>query len=998
MITRRIPDACQFVLLLSLQLLLVAHNRPSSSSSVWAAESSSPSGVFTIDGGSLQQVQALLTSDEARRATSLRLVNIAHLFVASPSSQSSRQEKDTPSYVNNLAELLWPLVATSTSSSNVDEAQQHESSLVSFALSGMQLREHVLLNNLTGHRRLASSNGSEFNATRYEMALVAYFSRLRLVDLSGNRFEHLDRRHMALFASASLETLSLSGCSIVSLRHDTLHDLTRLVRLDLSNNRLLVVHPLTFAASLRLESLDLGHNKLKALFRPVHVDEANSTQSLQMLASLRLVGNDDIECNCGLAWLRLRRTTSALRIDDEFACRDKHTRQLVPFAEVSEAALDCRQVPGPRLAVDTSDLERTSQFSLFRSLSKQWFAWTVFEDILPTTTPFPFLGDPIAQQHQQQQQRQKHTFHVWHDTEAVFKCSRAANSSRATIVWKTQYGYLSYLDKSLREAVSERDPRLKYDAEDYDDDDDDDDDYDDDDDDEDEEKKSSNYNSFKMFFALNRLSKVHRRFSVVIGNSLVWDDVSRFYVTRDNELVVTSMRQAVAGSFVCMAVDESGRVDSYEYDIRVRTGVNEYFIYSLFVALVAMIVPSIAGSILCCICEYHAYKTYPMTPPCFTTPQTQTPPNFDFNEWMSNAASYLPNINIHDTLEQVSKKLRKGMEKASVTVKSLGLTSTAYIYSMYEQSSQRWSDIKAYVPNLNVPTLSMPTMRYAPVNQLASRMRTGMGNVFHSFCGTSDLQHTASILDLDVHTSSALGTTYITLDQLDMNSLTAAAAVAGASDTHRKESIENYLRFLRLIGKETRLNAHQSASTATHINYGNPNQNSSSVDTAGTPGSTITTVSFHMPNEQQQLPTPDEQTDRPTTSSGSSSATVSFDTNSTINKLMLHKFLAMQHQHQQQQQFIHQQQQQQQQQQSGSASVIQMNGDEDDDSDDDDDDYEGSTSNNSSSNSSNKTSKSASFFRALKPNDDADSENAGKLEPGEAASRKGKGKRSSTRV
>lgn len=111
------------------------------------------------------------------------------------------------------------------------------------------------------------------------------------------------------------------------------------------------------------------------------------------------------------------------------------------------------------------------------------------------------------------------------------------------------------------------------------------------------------------------------------------------------------------------------------------------------------------------------------------------------------------------------------MEKASVTVKSLGMTSSAYIYSMYEQSSQRWSDIKQYVPNINVPNLTLPTMRYPPtMGQLANRMRMGMGNVFihfREFCGTTDMTHTASIVDLNADTkaSNAVGKTYI-LDQL----------------------------------------------------------------------------------------------------------------------------------------------------------------------------------------------------------------------------------------
>ena len=118
------------------------------------------------------------------------------------------------------------------------------------------------------------------------------------------------------------------------------------------------------------------------------------------------------------------------------------------------------------------------------------------------------------------------------------------------------------------------------------------------------------------------------------------------------------------------------------------------------------------------------------------------------------------------------KILIQGMEKASVTVKSLGITSQAYIYSMYEQSSQRLSDMKmkSFVPTLNMPNVSMPTMRYPPMGQLANRMKSGVGNMFvqlREFCGTSDLNHTASMVDLesDTNTINAVGKTYM-MDQI----------------------------------------------------------------------------------------------------------------------------------------------------------------------------------------------------------------------------------------
>jgi hypothetical protein len=144
-----------------------------------------------------------------------------------------------------------------------------------------------------------------------------------------------------------------------------------------------------------------------------------------------------------------------------------------------------------------------------------------------------------------------------------------------------------------------------------------------------------------------------------VSHSFASGTRSLFYVNAQNQLVVTNMRHVVAGPFSCIALDERG-MHVYEYEIRVRSGIGESFGISLIVSFISMVVPSIIGLIICCYCEYEADKNYPMTPPCYPTPMAETPPNFDFNEWLTNAGQYLPHLNIHDTLEQVSKKLRKG--------------------------------------------------------------------------------------------------------------------------------------------------------------------------------------------------------------------------------------------------------------------------------------------------------------------------------------------------
>lgn len=261
------------------------------------------------------------------------------------------------------------------------------------------------------------------------------------------------------------------------------------------------------------------------------------------------------------------------------------------------------------------------------------------------------------------------------------------------------------------------------------------------------------HNSFKIFYQMNRLTRVYRNLTVKVGEKLGGQSFSNYLVNSNNQLIVTNMRQTVAGPFVCISVNEQG-VKTYEYDIHIRVGIDEYFIYCLFVAILSAIVPSLVSLVICCVCEYKAARDYQINRQytCNPTPAGQTPPNFDFNDWVANAASYLPNLKIHETLEGVSKKLRKGMGKASIAVKTLGITSSAYIYSVYEHSTQKWSDIKGYVPTLNVPSLTMPTMKYPPLGQITNRMRTGMGNMFiqvREFCGTSDLNHTASIGKLE---------------------------------------------------------------------------------------------------------------------------------------------------------------------------------------------------------------------------------------------------------
>ena len=251
-----------------------------------------------------------------------------------------------------------------------------------------------------------------------------------------------------------------------------------------------------------------------------------------------------------------------------------------------------------------------------------------------------FLADAVEDNSNQEEAvdivfEPKKLFLSWILNDAKFECS-VKDTTKTAILWKTQYGYLSNIDTDLMKSLASYHNYY-----------------------EDNKRGNNNTASYKIFYKMTYLTKIHKNFTVKVSRWLASGTESLFYVNEQNNLVVTNLRHVVAGPFSCMAIDEKG-MRVHEYEIQMRSGIGEHFILSLFVSLISMIVPSILGLIVCCYCEWEADKNYPMTPPCYPTPLVSTPPNFDFNEWLANAGSYLPNINIHDTLEQVSKKLRKG--------------------------------------------------------------------------------------------------------------------------------------------------------------------------------------------------------------------------------------------------------------------------------------------------------------------------------------------------
>ena len=114
--------------------------------------------------------------------------------------------------------------------------------------------------------------------------------------------------------------------------------------------------------------------------------------SLPRLEYLYLANNEEVACDCGLAWLYTLKTTNHVEID-AFACAHAELGRLSFDLIESGSFLSemCRSGEQPSMHVNTKRMEESSDIPLFRLWSKQWFAWTVFRDHVPTTTPYPFL-------------------------------------------------------------------------------------------------------------------------------------------------------------------------------------------------------------------------------------------------------------------------------------------------------------------------------------------------------------------------------------------------------------------------------------------------------------------------------------------------------------------------------------------------------------------------------------------------------------------------------
>jgi hypothetical protein len=540
------------------------------------------------------------------------------------------------------------------------------------------------------------------------------FESLKYLDLSYNKIESLNQYKLNIFKASkdnqqenitttiiiTIKLLKLDHNEIVYIKSDTFKNFINLKYLDLSFNKLKYLHPM----SVHLEHdgvLDLSNNYIQEIYR----------QNYENLRYLYLNSDNlNLNCDCLLTNLLSKYKSNEIFIDN-FKCN--LTNKLIEFKNINQTDLDsqCANLNHSISYKIEEKLKKSTKYTYLAKLAHQWFTWYIF----PETTITDVLPKiPLLLDNNNNNNSNNETLLnliAYRLTNINISCQ--ATEPTSIVLWKTPFGYFL------------RDQNLA------------------------------------VFHKMSNLTKIikYLKFKTGPGPYSGANTENELLINNNNELILTNFRQIYTGNYTCIVLNPLN-YDMVTFNINTRVGVSDYFLYCLVVSIISSLIPSIIGVILCIICERQALDNFPMTPPVFPTPfdtLPTTPPNFDFNQWMTNTAS-----NIQGTLDQASKKLRKGLEKASVTVKSIGVTSTAYFYSVYEQSSQRLNTFKSYkLPTL--PTVTLPTMRYS--NQLVTRMgrlRTGVADVllqFREFCGSSDLTHTASIatIESDTNASNAVG-------------------------------------------------------------------------------------------------------------------------------------------------------------------------------------------------------------------------------------------------
>lgn len=114
---------------------------------------------------------------------------------------------------------------------------------------------------------------------------------LRLLQLTGNKLKHLEKRHFIAYESAPLEAVLLDYNQISSVRHDTFASLRSLKYIGLNNNKIKLIHPLTFSQTPNLLYVNLAYNRLQAIFKTTESEFVPTNFTLKSLKYFYLNGN-----------------------------------------------------------------------------------------------------------------------------------------------------------------------------------------------------------------------------------------------------------------------------------------------------------------------------------------------------------------------------------------------------------------------------------------------------------------------------------------------------------------------------------------------------------------------------------------------------------------------------------------------------------------------------------------------------------------------------------
>lgn len=132
-----------------------------------------------------------------------------------------------------------------------------------------------------------------------------------------------------------------------------------------------------------------------------------------------------------------------------------------------------------------------------------------------------------------------------------------------------------------------------------------------------------------------------------------------------NHLSITRARASLQHHLSCSGINMLGAY-TYQFDFNIETLVQKRALWHILFTAGFGFVMSLVAGVLCAIVKRTSYypsdhmKTPPIYPTLTTNSAARTPPNFEFNQWLSTAAA-----NISDTLEQVRDKLRVGVQHVS---------------------------------------------------------------------------------------------------------------------------------------------------------------------------------------------------------------------------------------------------------------------------------------------------------------------------------------------